>query len=587
MHNSRHLMKVSLFMVSYFFTICTESFATHSYTNALFYISGVGRVNAMTFGAISASGFISLAIMSSTQLTLVQLSLPSPSLSKLNSAKLLLTGCHSTNSLGAASMLVSLGSDENNVDAESFAIVCRPKSSDFAYTPAPQMQSKIHGDTQDAFIQRATAITNNSNSFSSPTLSGRKLVEVTSSTDEDTLIQETVSATVKELQKVPKSPMDEGLRVEEEASKVITPEKKFVDMTMERSAATELKVLADASVSFLSPLMGLTLAGGDITREESTSMTSLLQIQTQTPFVGRVASPGDVPPDQTSHMILARVEYVGDESQIKITPVAMPFPSQMTRLDVISLQPLTARSSDFVLSPTSQGHITMNDLMFSPSPIKMMSPVAIGSSHGVPSLSVVCKSNSSQQFYCFLLSARDGKMLSVEAKVHFDLTWILAQSCPLPIESLSVKGIAIKEASTKMEGGRLECSNRIRLVLSSKNADESNKCTVSSPKPINLSLQEDCAVFLVDLSCTIPLGNVRVNKPLETPALDGRIVSHEQHESAIEGTRQAILDKLSNFEKEVYRRLDIMETAVRENTERVKEVEAALMKGSIHDEASF
>jgi len=544
-------------------------------------------VTALRFGAVSSQGFISLAIMTAAQLTLVQVS-TTKSLRLHHSAKLLLTGCHPTHSLGAASIVVSLGSVDDV--SESFAIVCRPKSTEFACTPTSQSSLLGMENTPDAFTQETAAITNSTNSFFSPTLVDRqsnanKLIQELPSTDtSNSLIEQTVSATLKELQN---TALDEVLHMEKDSSKA-TPDKKIVDITEECVNATAEVTMssADSSEPALSPLMGLALADGETSRDQSALMTSLLYIPTETPMVGRgSASLQDAYPDQTSHMILARVEYVGKDSQMKVSPMAVSFPEKMDNLEVLSIRPLTVCPSDSVNSPNAGGNITFDDLMFSPSPGKMMSPAANGSVIEVPELSIVCKSADSKQFYCFVLSSRDGKTLHVESEVQFDLNGILSQSLSVPIKALSLKGLALVKVTTKRDSGRSQCSNNIRMVLSgNKTAAEEGG---GSPKPINLSLQEDGTVFILNLSCTVPLGNGQVNRSLETPAHDGRIVSPTTNETAIEGTLQAILSQLVTFEKEVYRRMDTMQDAIRENTERVEELEATLLKGSPHNQASF
>lgn len=537
---------------------------------------GVGRVTGMTFGSVSSSGFISLAIMTSTQLTLVQVSTSKTTLELLHTAKLLLNGCHPAHSPETASMVVSLGSQVYNTEA--FAIVYRPKSSDVAYTPASQ---KTTNDSPDAFNQEAAAITNNSNSFFSPTLTIRNLVS-TENECSDTLIQEvnvdegnkliekTVSATMKELRK---PHLDDSVRIEEEASKLITPEK-IRQISEQRIVATQPVVPAvDASESVLSPLMGLTLADGETTRDESALMTSLLHIQAQTPK--------DTNLDSTAHMILVRVEYVGEESQIKISPSALLFPQQMAGLEVMSIVPMPERPSESLKSPAARGHITFDDLMFSPSPGKLMSPAGADSALEISNMSIVCKSADSKKLYCFVLSTRDRKQLVIESEACIDLD--LSQSFKVPVKALSIKGMCLDEVSVASKGGRLVCCNKIRIVASAS-IDESNE-EREAPKPINLSLQEDSTVLILGVTCSLPLGMNRSNVPFETPAPDKRLVSQE-HDTGIENnTLHAILNKLSSFETQVYRRMDSMEAAIRANTERIEELETTLLRG--HDQASF
>jgi hypothetical protein len=64
-----------------------------------------------------------------------------------------------------------------------------------------------------------------------------------------------------------------------------------------------------------------------------------------------------------------------------------------------------------------------------------------------------------------------------------------------------------------------------------------------------------------------------------------RLISAYKNETGTENVLKAILDKLSSFEAQVYRRMDAMEAAIRENTDRIDELETTLMKG--HDQASF
>jgi hypothetical protein len=103
----------------------------------------------MAFGTISSSGFISLAVMTSSQLSVVQIALSR--LSLLHSAQLLLTGCHPTNRLGMALTVVSLGAQDGDVDMESFAVVCQPKSSDIAYASPPVPTRTMTANHGDAF----------------------------------------------------------------------------------------------------------------------------------------------------------------------------------------------------------------------------------------------------------------------------------------------------------------------------------------------------------------------------------------------------------------------------------------------------
>jgi hypothetical protein len=540
-----------------------------------------GRVNGMTFGAVSSlSDFISLAVMTATQLTLIQVSLTKDSLALRHLSKLLMNGCHPSHSLGAASMLVSLGCCNNDAVTESFAIVCRPKSHDLGYT-ASSMQKKNDDTLLDAFHQEA--LTNSS--FFSPTLADRRMPsssnshvsspliqEVTS--DSNNLIEQAVSETLQELQE---SQVGDAvdIQIEDEAStKVITPDKKIVHEPLVEESESKVPAM-DASETLLSPLMGLMLADGETSRgDNSELMTSLLHIQSKTPTSRKGSA------DETAHMILVRIEYVGEESQMKLSPVAMPFPQEMTSLEIMSLKPLiTACPSEAVQSPGgSRGkHLTFDDLMFSPSPGKLMSPAAtvVGSTTTteVPEMSIVCKSSDSQKFYCFVISSRDGKNLQVESETHFELESVLSSKfLPSSVKSLTFKGLTLDAVTTKRIDGRIECYNRIRLVMSVKpDADDEE----ADPKPINLSLQEDGKVFILGLSCSFPLG--------VDQSVDGRVVSRTS-DSAKESTLEAILQKLCTFEKEVYRRMDSMENAIRENTERLEEVEATI-RG--YDQASF
>lgn len=537
-----------------------------------------GRVNGMTFGAVSSlSDLISLAVMTATQLTLIQVSLAKDSLAVRHLTKLLMNGCHPSHNLGAASKLMSLGCCKNDAVTESFAIVCRPKSHDVGYT-AFSMQKKNDDTLLDSFHQEA--LTNSS--FLSPTLADRRMLsssnnaassplirEVTS--DSNNLIEQAVSATLQELQESQVSDAVD-IQIEDEASKATTPDKKIV----EELHVEESKVPAmDASETLLSPLMGLMLADGEASRgDNSELMTSLLHIQSKTPTSTKGIA------DETAHMILVRIEYVGEESQMKLSPVAMPFPQEMTSLEIMSLKPLTACPSEAVQSPGgARGqHLTFDDdLMFSPSPGKLMSPAATvaGSTTmmEVPEMSIVCKSLDSQKLYCFVVSSRDGKKLHVESETHFELENVLSSKfLSSSVKSLTVKCLTLDDATTKRIDGHIECYNRIRLVMSVKpDADDEE----ADPKPINLSLQEDGKVFILGLSCSVPLG--------VDQSVDGRVVLRST-DSAMESTLEAILQKLCAFEKEVYRRIDNMESAIKENTERLEEVEA-IIRG--HDQASF
>lgn len=559
----------------------------------LYSSSDVGRVASMTFGAIAeSSAFVSLAVITSTQLTLVQVSLASDSLSLRHSAKLLLSGCHAAHTFGVASMVVPLcgESSAEGHDTESFAIVCRPKSSDVAYTRVAQSLQQAKMDAVDDTlysISRETAAIANS-TFFSPTLTdprsgANSLIQEVSSArpDTDALIQDTIVATMKGLQQ--DSHLDDAIRVEEEASKV-TPEKirKIVDITKERA-----KPAPDASESLLSPLMGLPLTDGVSVRDESALMTSLLHIQAETPTLDRGSSILNT--DHASdNMILVRVEYVGQDSQMKLSPLTLTLPQEMTSLEVLSLKPMPACSNkESVNSPSAgraQRNITFDDLMFSPSPGKLMSPAVSSNAASIemPQLSIICKSADSQQLYCFVASAKDGNKVCVDSEARFELDKILSDSLDAPIKSLTLKGLVLDDASIKSRDGRIECCNRIRTVLSmNPNTNEES----DGPKPINLSLLEDGTIFVATLSCTLPLGGEKESSAaLETP--DGRIVSHTT-DTATEGTLQAILDKLSSFETEVYRRMERMETAIRANTEHLEELEDALLKRSHHDQASF
>ena len=506
----------------------------------------------MTFGSVSSSGFISLAIMTSTQLTLSQISLSKSTLSILHSANLLLTGCHSSHNAGTASMVVSLGGSDQGANSESFAIVYKPKSSDIAYTPASQTM----GTTDKP---------------SSPTMK-----ETDADEDKNNLIQETISATIKELQK---PHLDESVRIEEEASKVITPERKIQESNEKRAAtSTELNALViDASESVLSPLMGLNLADGETARDESPLMMSLLNIQT--PMVGQAATS----PDCTTQMVFASVDYVGQDYKIKLSPLAMSFPKEMENLQVMSILPVPESANNGTLARSSAGHIKFDDLMFSPSPGKLMSPAAADSSVQFPNkLSIVCLSADSKQLNCFILATRDKKHLVVESEKCIDLDSIFSQSCKVPAKVLSIKGVALDGMTFSSKGGRVVCCNKIRIVASKT---YESTAEAETPKPINLSLYEDGTVHILNISCLLPLGEDRSNVTVETPPPDMRLVSAHENETGTENALNAILNKLSSFEAQVYRRMDAMEAAIRENTDRIEELETRLMKG--YDQASF
>lgn len=122
----------------------------------------------MTFGTISPSGFISIAIMTSTQRTVVQLSLYHLSLRQTDYCLL----APPTSTWCSASMVVSLGAEDGNADIESFVVVCTPKSSDFAYPRQVQIRKTI-GNHVDALTQEETPITQQVISFISPNLMDR------------------------------------------------------------------------------------------------------------------------------------------------------------------------------------------------------------------------------------------------------------------------------------------------------------------------------------------------------------------------------------------------------------------------------
>jgi hypothetical protein len=86
----------------------------------------------------------------------------------------------------------------------------------------------------------------------------------------------------------------------------------------------------------------------------------------------------------------------------------------------------------------------------------------------------------------------------------------------------------------------------------------------SASKPINLSLEEDGTVFILELSCD------QVRPP--------QIQDSQHHTGAVESSLGLILEKLTSFEKEVFRRMDIMEKTIKENSDRVGALEAALVK---------
>ena len=528
-------------------------------------------MSGMTFGSVSSSsGFISLAIMTSTQLTLLQISLSKSTLSLLHSANLLLNGCHSSHNAGTASMVVSLGGSVQGVNSESFAIVYKPKSSDIAYTSASETKRPI--DSPNVFHQEAVAITttNKSSSFFSPTL--KEIVE-----DNEKLIEESISATILATVKDHQKPhLNKSLRIEEETSKVITPEGKIRD-SKEKGAATSTesnRLAVDASKSVLSPLMGLTLADGERTRDESPLMTSLLNIQT--PIIGQATTSMG-----TTHMVLACVEYVGHDYKIKLSPYPMSFPQEMGNLQVLAVLPVPESENDCTLmSPAARGHFAFDDLMFAPSPGKLM-----GTSSCVKfpnKLSVICRSAGSKLLNCFILGTRDNKHLVVESDKCIDLDSILSQSCKLSVKALKIKGVNLVGMSVSSEGGRVVCCDKIRIVAS---GTYESTVEAETPNAINLSLYEDGSVHIFDISCFLPLGEDRSIVPVETHPADMRLISAYKNETGTENVLKAILDKLSSFEAQVYRRMDAMEAAIRENTDRIEELETTLMKG--HDQASF
>ena len=528
----------------------------------------------MSFGELSTSGFISLAIVTSTQLTLAEVAVSATRLAVLQSAKLLIAGCHLTHRLGSASRVVSLGPNDGDSGSESFAIVCQPKNKDVSYAPSVH---GVLGDRADPFSQH-TAIAKHAGSIFSPSATNRKVEGV------NTLIEDTIAATVKELRK---THLDEAVRAEEEATKVVTPEMikkkndKITEVTTEGLARQD--DLVDATASMLSPLMGITLSGGNESPSEPTVMDSLLSIQSDTPKVGRLASPDDMFPNHTAHMILARVEHGGGAREIKITPAAMPFPYQMARLDVLTLHPLTRLPLGPPKTPSPYAGVSFDDLMFSPSPGKMMSPALDKEISEGKRFSIVCKTADSQQLYFFVVSASDASTLTVESETHIDLDRILAQSLDVPIQKFSIKSIVIDKASTQWQAGRVECSSRMRLVLSidANNAGESNTLSAGS-KPINLTLEEDGSIFILLLSCTLPLASDElslIQKSQETPyeyQRDGG--DTRKQNSALESALQTILERLTAFEKDMARRMDAMENAIKENTDRVGALEAALLK---------
>lgn len=525
----------------------------------------------MTFGTILASGFISLAVMTSTQLRVVQVSL-SP-LSLLQSVRLLLTGCHPTHRLGAASMVVCLGAEDGDANIESFAVVCKPKSSDFAY-PHPVQTRKTIGSHVNAFTQEESAIAKNANAFVSPKLTDR----IISGNGLDMLIEGTVSATMKEFRTWR---LDEAVRTEEVALKVVANDKMIVDITDER-IGDKTKV-ADASVSLLSPLMGITLAASEPSGDESTLIKSLLSIQTKPPIPDRLSPSGNMYPDHIFHWIIARVEHSDGkgESKTKVTSTAMPFPYQMARLEIVSLRPLVYCPDESLTRQSTRAAVSIGDLSQSSGKMSSLAPDKVASDG--PRFSIVCKTPDSQELYIFVVSVRESTKMCVESQTKIDLDRLLFASFAVPIKSLSVKGIAIDDTSSVIKAGRLDCFSNIRLVLSlDPKASEDSSGLAPVSKPINISLEEDGIVFILALLCTVPLYSDQVHPPLELPDPSTPGGSREQT-GAVESSLGLILKKLTSFEKEVYSRMDAMEKTIKENSDRVGALEAALVKDLVND----
>jgi hypothetical protein len=165
----------------------------------------------------------------------------------------------------------------------------------------------------------------------------------------------------------------------------------------------------------------------------------------------------------------------------------------------------------------------------------------------------------------------------VGSQTQTDLDHLLFASLAVPIKSLSVKGIAIDEISTVMKEGRLDCSIKIRLVLSlGIKASEDLKGLARASKPINLSLEEDGTKFILELLGTVPLYSDQVNPPQELPYPSTPVGDSREQTGAVETSFGLILEKLTSFEKEVYGRMDALEKTIKESSDRVGALEAAL-----------
>jgi hypothetical protein len=301
----------------------------------------------------------------------------------------------------------------------------------------------------------------------------------------------------------------------------------------------------------------------------------------------RLSPSGDVYPNHTFHWIIVRVEHSAGEGEakIKVTSIAMPFPNQMARLEIVSLRPFAYCSDESLIRQTARAAVSFGDLSRTPRKMSSLAPDKVISDG--PRFCIVCKTADSQELYIFVVSVSESTKMCVESQTQIDLDRLLFASLDVPIKTLSVKGIAIDETSTVMKAGRLECSSKIRLVLSlGVKASEDLKGLVPTSKPINLSLEEDGIVFILALLCTVPLYSDQVHPPHKLPYLITPGYSREQT-GAVESSLGLILEKLTSFEKEVYRRMDVMEKAIKENSERVDALEAALVvKDLVNDKQS-
>lgn len=193
--------------------------------------------------------------------------------------------------------------------------------------------------------------------------------------------------------------------------------------------------------------------------------------------------------------------------------------------------------------------------------------------------SIVCKATNSQELFHFVVSVSERTKLYVESQTRMDLHRALPPSLGVPIKSLSVKGTAIDDASIAMKAGRLVCSSIIRLVLSlDANVAQDSGGLAPASSPIDLSLERDGTVFILVLSCIVSQHIDQVRPPQR---------ENLQHQTgAVESSLALILEKLTSFEKEVYRRMDVVEKAINENTDRVDALEAALVKDLANAEKS-